>query len=450
MDETHRQFDRRINEPEADWIRIGLLMNQPFTEIAAPEPPRGLLAESPPKTTQEPPSNLPAKSPQPGKGRRWVYIALVLILAVGAFIWVRRPASPGPTQKSGNGKSGRGGASAVTTVVAAKATTGDIGVYLTGLGAITPIATVTIKSRVDGQLMSVHFKEGDPVKQGDPLIEIDPRPYQAVLTEAEGQLVRDQALLANARVDLTRYQTLLAQDAIPEQQLATQRALVTQYEGTVKNDEGLVDAARLNVTYCHITAPLNGVVGLRLVDPGNIIHAADTNGMLVITQIEPISVIFTIPEDQLGPIVQKRRAGQKLTVDAWDRDMKNKLASGYLATLDNQIDQATGTLKLRALFDNTKHNLFPNQFINARLLQQEKTGVTLLPTTAIQRNTNDTYVYLVKPDSTVTVRPIKVGTTEGDQSEIVSGLSPGDTVVMTGVDRLQEGSKVAVTMNTAR
>jgi multidrug efflux system membrane fusion protein len=426
-------------------------MNEPFTEIAAPEPPTGLLSESPPKTTtQEPPPDPPAKAPRPGNRRRWVYIAVVLILAVGAFIWVRSPASPGSTQKSGSGKSGRGGAPAVTPVVAAKASTGNIGVYLTGLGAITPIATVTIKSRVDGQLMSVHFKEGDPVKQGDPLIDIDPRPYQAVLTESEGQLVRDQALLANARVDLTRYQTLLAQDAIPEQQLATQRALVTQYEGTVKNDEGLVDAARLNVTYCHITAPLSGVVGLRLVDPGNIIHAADTNGMLVITQIEPISVIFTIPEDQLGPIVQKMRAGQKLTVDAWDRDMKNELASGYLATLDNQIDQATGTLKLRALFDNAKHNLFPNQFINARLLQQEKTGVTLLPTTAIQRNTNDTYVYLVKPDSTVTVRTIKVGTTEADQSEIVSGLSPGDTVVMTGVDRLQEGSKVAVTMNTAR
>ena len=226
--------------------------------------------------------------------------------------------------------------------------------------------------------MSVHFKEGDLVNQGDPLIEIDPRPYDAVVEQTQGQLIRDQALLANARVDLTRYQTLLAQDAVPEQQLATQRALVTQDEGTVTNDQGLLDAAKLNVTYCHITSPITGIVGLRLVDPGNIVHAADTNGMLVITQIQPISVIFTIGEDQLPPILQKVRAGQKLTVDAWDRELKKKLATGTLATLDNQIDQTTGTLKLRAMFDNEDRALFPNQFVNARLLQQEKTGVTLL------------------------------------------------------------------------
>jgi len=319
---------------------------------------------------------------------------------------------------------------------------------VTGLGAITPIYTVTVKSRVDGQLMSVHFKEGDLVHAGDPLIEIDPRPYEAVVTQTEGQLVRDQALLANARVDLTRYTTLLAQDAIPEQELATQRALVTQYEGTVKNDEGLLEAAKLNVTYSHIPAPITGIVGLRLVDPGNIVHASDTTGMVVITQIQPISVIFTVGEDQLPPIVQKFRAGQKLPVDAWDRELKKKIASGVLSTIDNEIDQTTGTLKLRATFNNENFALFPNQFVNARLLQQEKTGVTLLASAAIQRNTNQTYVYLIKPDNTVTVRKITIGTTEGDQSEITSGLSPGDQVVMTGVDKLEEGSKVTVSSNS--
>ncbi len=319
-----------------------------------------------------------------------------------------------------------------------------------GLGATTPLSTVTVKSRVDGQLMAVHFKEGDLVKAGEPLIEIDPRPYEAVVTQTEGQLARDTALLENARVDVARYTTLLSQNAIPEQQLATQAALVKQYEGTVKNDQGLVDAARLNVGYCHIPAPISGVIGLRLVDPGNIVHSTDQNGMVVITQLQPISVIFTVSEDQLPPILKKVRMGQQLAVDAWDRELKNKIASGTLANVDNEIDPTTGTLKLRAVFPNTDNSLIPNQFVNARLLQQEKTGVTLLPTAAIQRNTNSTYVYLIKPDNTVTVRQIMLGTTEGDQTEITSGLAPGDRVVMTGVDKLQEGGKVAVSSGGAR
>jgi multidrug efflux system membrane fusion protein len=373
--------------------------------------------------------------------------AILAVLALGAlFFWSRgRNSAAG----AGTAKGGKNSAPAATPVVAAQANTGNIGVYVTGLGAITPIYTVTVKSRVDGQLMSVHFKEGDLVQEGDPLIEIDPRPYEAAVVQASGQLVRDEALLANARVDLNRYITLVAQEAVPEQMLATQRALVVQYEGTVTNDQGLLDAAKVNVVYCHIASPITGIVGLRLVDPGNIVHAADTNGMIVITQIQPISVIFTIAEDQLPPILQKIRAGQKLPVEAWDRELKNKLATGSLATIDNLIDQTTGTLKLRAIFDNENRSLFPNQFVNARLLQQEKTGVTLLPSAAIQRNTNDTYVYLIKPDNTVTIRNIKVGTTEGDQSEITSGLVPGDKVVMTGVDKLQEGSKVVPTMQAA-
>ncbi len=423
-------------------------MNNPPPEIAAPEQPQHLLAP-PPGSTPEPPKSTPEPPPakRTPRSRWWIY-ALVIILALLAFFFFRgNGSSTASTGKSAKG--GKGGAAAATPVVAVQAVKGNIGVYVTGLGAITPIYTVTIKSRVDGQLMQVLFKEGDLVHQGDALVEIDPRPYEAVVIQTTGQLTRDQALLANARIDLTRYTTLVAQDAVPEQMLATQRALVTQDEGTVTNDQGLLKAAELNVTYCHITAPITGIVGLRLVDPGNIVHAADSNGMLVITQIQPISVIFPIGEDQLPPILQKMRSNAKLTVDAWDRENTKKIATGTLSTLDNQIDQTTGTLKLRAIFPNDNRELFPNQFVNAHLLQQEKTGVTLLDSAAIQRNTNNTYVYLIKPDSTVTVRNVMLGTTAGDQSEITSGLMPGDKVVMTGVDKLQEGSKVIATMNPA-
>jgi multidrug efflux system membrane fusion protein len=420
-------------------------MSPPLPEIAPPEHEQVLLAPPPGST---PPKPTPPPVKPKTRRKTWLYLLAALVLAALAYFWYRSDhKQPAAQSKTKSGRAGGRGPGGPTPVVVVKATTGNIGVYVTGLGAITPIYTVTVKSRVDGQLLSVHFKEGDYVHQGDPLIEIDPRPYEAIVVQTEGQLVRDQALLANARVDLSRYETLLAQDAIPEQQLATQRALVTQYEGTVKNDQGLLDAAKLNVAYSHIPAPISGIVGLRLVDPGNIVHAADTTGMVVITQIQPISVIFTVGEDQLPPILQKLRAGQKLPVDAWDRELKNKIASGSLDTVDNQIDPTTGTLKLRALFNNENRALFPNQFVNARLLQQEKRGVTLLPSAAIQRNTNQTYVFLVKPDNTVTVRKITVGTTEGDQSEITSGLNAGDNIVMTGVDKLQEGSKVTITPN---
>ena len=418
-------------------------MSEPMPEIQAPQHPQQLLA--PPEDS--PTKVAPVEKP-PTHRRRWLYAAILVVLTLAGLFWWYEHAKSAAAAKAASAKA-KSAAAAGVPVVAAQAQTGNIGVYVTGLGAITPIYTVTVKSRVDGQLMSVHFKEGDLVNQGDPLIEIDPRPYEAAVVQAQGALVRDTALLANARVDLVRYTTLVAQEAVPEQTLATQRALVAQYEGTVTNDQGVLDAAKVNVVYCHITSPITGIVGLRLVDPGNIVHSTDTNGMIVITQIQPISVIFTVGEDQLPPILQKIRAGQKLTVEAWDRDLKNKIASGTLSTIDNLIDQTTGTLKLRATFDNENRSLFPNQFVNARLLQQEKTGVTLLPSAAIQRNTNDTYVYLIQANNTVTVRNVKIGTTEGDQSEITSGLSPGDKVVMTGVDKLQEGSKVAPTMPAA-
>jgi multidrug efflux system membrane fusion protein len=262
-------------------------------------------------------------------------------------------------------------------------------------------------------------------------------------------MMRDQAALENARIDLARYQQLVPQKAIPEQQLATQLATVHQDEGVVKLDAGQIESAKVNLAYCKITAPVTGRVGLRLVDRGNIVNATDATGLLVITQMDPISAIFTISEDQLQVVLKKMAAGQTLEVDAYDRAAKTKLAQGSLTTLDNQIDPTTGTLKLRATFQNAKGTLFPNQFVNARLLVQEKHGVTLVPTAAIQRNSQATYVYVVKTDSTVTVRPIVIGTTEGNDSEVTSGLVPGEVLVMTGVDKLQEGSKVKAQIPSA-
>jgi len=393
-----------------------------------------------------PPSDALGGQPPPPR-RRGVWVALLIIVCVAAgayFLWPKKPASTGgsaPSQDKGQG--GRGGGGAMP-VVAAKARRGDIGVYFNGLGTVTSLYTVSVKSRVDGQLMKILYNEGEIVHQGERLLEIDPRPFEAQLTQFEGLLQRDQALLDNARLDLARYQTLVKQNAAPEQQLATQQSLVAEYEGAVKNDQGQIEAAKLNITYCHIDAPITGSLGLRLVDPGNIVHASDANALLVITQVQPISVIFTIAEDQLPTVLQKLRTGKRLEVDAYDREMKNKLAQGWLATVDNQIDQTTGTVRLRATFDNQDNALFPNQFVNARLLVEEKQGVTLVPNAVIQRGSQSTYVYAVKPDSTVTVRQITVGTTEGDDSEVTSGVSPGDVVVMTGVDKLQEGSKVTI------
>lgn len=390
---------------------------------------------------------LPPATPTPPKSHKKLWLLVFAVAAIAAAILWIHPANDA-SAKAKSAKGGRKGA-AITPVVAVQATRGNIGVFVSGLGAITPLKTVTVRSRVDGQLMAVHFKEGDYVTEGDPLIDIDPRPYRATLEQAQGQLARDQALLENARVDLQRYQTLISENAIPQQQVATQESTVKQYEGTVKNDQGLVDAAALNVNFCHITSPISGIVGLRLVDPGNVVHASDTNGLIVVAQDQPISAIFTISEDQLPTLLPKIRADQKLPVEAWDREMKNKLAEGEFSNIDNEIDQTTGTVKIRAVFPNSKRTLFPNQFVNARLLLQEKQNVTLLPTAAIQRNTNNTYVFLVQPDNTVTIRNITIGTTEGEQSEITSGLAPGDKVVMTGVDKLQEGSKVNPTLSGA-
>jgi multidrug efflux system membrane fusion protein len=367
-------------------------------------------------------------------------------LAAGVWYFGPKAGSLASSSSSAPSKGGKKGGSGVVPVVAAKARKGNIGVYIDGLGSVTPIYTVTVKSRVDGQLMKVHYGEGDMVHEGDLLLEIDPRPYQVMLDQAEGQSAKDQATLDNARVDLDRYTKLLAQNAIPEQQLATQKATVTQAEGVVKTDQAQIDSAKLNLVYCHITAPITGRVGLRLVDPGNIVHATDTNGLVVITQIQPISVIFTVAEDDLPVVLRKLAAGQHLTAEAWDRGNTTKIGAGTLATVDNQIDPTTGSLRLRANFDNSANLLFPNQFVNVRLLVEEKYGVTLAPNAVIQRTSSTTYVYMVQADHTVTVRQITQGVAEGDNAEITSGIDPGDVLVMTGVDKLQEGTPVTVQM----
>jgi multidrug efflux system membrane fusion protein len=399
--------------------------------------------------------NLPNVATSPnGKPRKrgWLWLILLALAAVGVYYYFHTrgnsASATASAQQSPGGKGGRG-AGAIPVVVAS-ARKGDIGVYFTGLGTVTPIYTVTVKSQISGYLMQVLYQEGQTVHKGEILAEIDPRPYQVMLEQAQANLAKDEANLENANVDLARYQTLAPLKAIPEQQLATQQALVKSDAAIVQTDQAQIDSAKLNLVYCHVTAPIAGRVGLRLIDPGNYVTANDSTGLVVITQIQPISVIFTLPEDQLPAVLAKTHAGARLKVEAYDREMANKIGEGALSTLDNQIDPTTGTIKLRANFDNRDGSLFPNQFVNARLLVQEKTGVVLVPTATVQRNAQQTYVYLVvpttptKPDLTVTVRNITIGTTEGDDSEVTSGLNPGDQVVMTGVDKLQEGTPIKV------
>jgi multidrug efflux system membrane fusion protein len=297
---------------------------------------------------------------------------------------------------------------------------------------------------VDGQLMEIPVHEGDYVKQGQLLAQIDPRPFQAQLEQAEGQMARDQALLANARLDYKRYQTLLAQDAIPKQQLDTQLSTVGQYEGAIKQDQAAIDTAKLQLTYARVTAPISGRIGLRLVDPGNIVKASDTGGLLVITQLQPIAVLFTIPEDELPAVVSKLRAGATLPVQAYNRDKTRKLSDGRLLTVDNQIDPQTGTSRLKAVFENRDSALFPNQFVNVRLRVDTRHNQVLVPAVAIQRGQQGTFTYVIKPDSTVEVRRVEVGITEGNDTSIHGGLKPGEAVVTDGTDRLQAGTKVRV------
>ena len=325
----------------------------------------------------------------------------------------------------------------------------DVGIELTALGTVTSTSTVTVRSRVDGQLDKVHFIEGELVKQGQLLAELDPRPYQATLTQTQGQLLRDQALLKNAELDLVRYQQLQKQDSIATQQVDTQKALVQQYEGTVKLDQGLVDNAQLQLTYSRITAPVSGRVGLRQVDPGNIVHASDSNGLVVITQIQPINVVFAVPETSLSQVLQAKKGSDQLKVAVWDRDNRNRLAEGTLLAIDNQLNASTGTVNLKARFANEQQQLFPNQFVNVHLQLGKQADAITVPTAAVQLGKVGSYTYTVNPDQTVGITKITTGFVSGDNTIITQGLQPGQRVVVDGLDKLRDGAKVEVIDRTA-
>jgi membrane fusion protein, multidrug efflux system len=327
------------------------------------------------------------------------------------------------------------------SVAVAKVQQQDVPVYLVGLGSVTAFYTANIKSRIDGQIMRVNFQEGQIVKEGDLLIVIDPRPYQVQLEQMQAQIFKDQATLRDARLNLQRYTTLIPSGSIAQQQVDTQQSLVDQLDGQVRTDQAQIDNAKLQIVYCNITAPFTGRVGLRQVDPGNIVHAADTNPMLILTQLQPIAVIFTLPEDQL-PTVAQHMKNSTLMVEAYSRDDQTKLATGKLMTIDNQIDQTTGTAKLKAVFDNKDNQLWPNQFVNANLLLEMRKNSTVLPTAAILRGPQGTFVYLVKPDKTVEARSVTISLTQGNITTVSSGLKVGDTVVTDGQDKLQTGSPI--------
>jgi multidrug efflux system membrane fusion protein len=379
-----------------------------------------------------------AHAPQTQR-RRWPWlVVMALLLAVAYFAYTHLSTSRNPAALPG----APGFADRPIPIVAAAAKTGDIELFLEGLGTVTPLKTATVRSRVEGQLMRVLFKEGQAVKEGDLLAEIDPRPFQVQLTQAEGQIARDQALLANARLDLDRYRTLHEQDSIAKQLVDTQASLVRQYEGAVKVDQSQVANARLQLTYARVTAPISGRLGLRQVDPGNIVRASDANGLVVITQLQPITVVFTLPQDQLPSVMNRLGSGDRLPVEAYDREKKARLAQGVLLTVDNQIDPTTGTVKLKAEFPNTDGALFPNQFVNVRMRLDTLRDVTTIPTAAIQRGSQGTFVYAVTAGHTVALRPVKLAAIEGDNAMVESGVAPGDLVVVDGADRLREGTKV--------
>ncbi len=381
------------------------------------------------------------------KGSIWPWILLLAIAAGAVYLYPKVVQSATQGQEKGKKGGGRGGdAGRAVPVVAVNAKKGDMPVYLNGLGAAAALNTVAVRTRVDGHIIKIHYTEGQIVKEGDPLIDIDPRPFQVQLEQAEGNQARDQALLANAKTDLQRYTVLFSQDAIPKQQLDTQTAQVNQIEATLKTDQAAIDNAKLQLTYAHITSPLTGRIGLRLVDQGNMVHASDSQPLAVITQLQPIAVIFSIPEDNLPAVNKKLAAGQVLPVVAFDHGNKNKIATGTLLTIDNQVDSTTATVKFKAVFDNKDYSLFPNQIINARLLLETRHGATIVPTAAIQHSPQSTFVYVIKPDNSAEVRNITVGQIEGDDAEITSGVEPGEKIVIDGIDKLQQGTKVNVRM----
>src|SRR3989442_1785312 len=380
--------------------------------------------------------------------RIWLVVLIVVAIIAGGVAWtVLRAPTNAPAAK------GRGGFdpnARSLPVVAAPARKGSIDVHIDALGTVTPRNMVVVHSRVDGQLLGVGFREGQEVKKGEMLAQIDPRPFEVQLTQALGQMARDQAQLKNAQVDLERYRTLLTQDSISKQQVDTQEALVRQYQGAVQSDQGAIDNAKLQITYARIVAPISGRVGLRQVDPGNMVHASDSNGLVTITQVQPITVIYPVPEDNVPRIVKRVQSGQEVAVEAFDRSGKNKLATGRLLTFDNQIDTATGTVKLKAEFPNQNAALFPNQFVNVRMAVETRQDVTLVPSAAIQRGAPGTFVFLVKQDQSVAMTPVKLGAIQGENAEVQSGLDPGNLVVVDGTAKLRDRSKEELVDPTAR
>jgi len=392
----------------------------------------------------EPPFTRPTGRSPKSKRQRWVWLSVLALVAaavIGYWLYQKHVAAQAAAQAK---LAAQQHAVPVATTTARQ---GDIGVYVEALGTVTPVYTVTVTSRVQGEIMAVHYREGQMVSKGAPLVDIDPRPYQAALEQVEGQLAHDQAVLAEARIDLDRYQAALSRNAIAKQQVDDQQQIVLQDEGTVKNDEGQVANAQVNLVYCHITSPIDGRVGLRLVDPGNIVQANSSTGLVVIAQLQPITVIFSVAEDYLPEILKQLHQGHKMLVDAFDRAQETKLASGSLLTLDNQVDTTTGTVKLRGIFPNKDSSLFPNQFVNARLLVEMQHNVTLIPSVAVQRNAQNAFVYVIKqPGPTASMRTVTVGTTDGNVTA-VEGLQSGETVATNGFDKLQDGAKVSVRGN---
>jgi membrane fusion protein, multidrug efflux system len=370
--------------------------------------------------------------------RRWIWIGGLIVVVAGIAVaaWLRSYSAAAPSPS-------RSGARP-TPVAAQAAATGDIDVSLSALGTVIPRNTVTVRARVDGQLLRLNFREGQMVQAGDLIAEIDSRPFEVQLEQAQGQLARDQALLTNARRDLERYNTLFAQDSISKQQRDTQESLVGQYEGAIKSDQGQVDNARLQLSYCRVTAPIAGRAGLRQVDPGNIVRATDQNGLVVITQLQPITVTFGLPEDSVPQVTRRLHTGATPVVEAYARNQQTRLATGRLIAIDNQIDTATGTVKLKGEFANRDGALFPNQFVNVRIVVDVRHGATTIPSAAIQRGAQGTFVFVVQDDRTVTVRPVKVGPVQGEVAAIENGIVPGEIVVVDGLDKLREGGKVEV------
>ncbi|SAK61021.1 RND family efflux transporter MFP subunit [Caballeronia catudaia] len=386
-----------------------------------------------------------------------VPLIVAILIVAGAIAWWHpwnRGRDGGTSGQPDARQGGRRGASSATNqpqpVHVASVAQGEMPVVINSLGTVTPLANVTVKTQLNGTLVDVAFREGQMVRKGDLLAQIDPRPYEISLRNAEGALAKDQALLQTARLDLQRYQTLLSQDSIAKQQVDTQASLVKQYEGAVKSDQANVDTYKLDLTYARITAPVSGRVGLRQVDPGNYVTTGDTNGVVVITQLQPISVIFTTSEDNLAAILKPLHAGTKMSVTAYDRANTTPLEAGFLETVDNQIDTATGTVKLRATFDNKQGMLFPNQFVNTKLLVDVIKNATIVPTSAVLNGSSGAFVYVVKPDNTVTVRNVKIGPVDGERTSIKSGLQVGERVVIDGSDRLKEGAKITIPAEKAK